>query len=191
MSERGQVLVVVAVLLVAGLMLLALAADGGRIYVEQVRLRRAAESSADAGIGWVSEQMVTLAVPRQTEAAARSACVPDGDYGDEGATCTATPEPEQIHHWLQDDDRATLVSPSFQATAVWVSESYAAQNDVVAGGPDAVQVYVQYPYLYDPEATVVQLRVELRRRTVVLLAGLLGEEFVWLNAVGLSQVPQR
>ena len=191
MNERGQVLVVVAVLLIAGLFLLALAADGGRLYVERIRLRRAAQSSADAGIGWVSEQMVTLAVPRQTEAARRSACVPDGDYGEEGATCTATPLPEDIHHWLEDEDRSTLVSPEVRATAADVARNYAERNDVRAGGPDSVDIDINYPYLYQEDSPVIRFQVAVRRRTTILLAGLLGSESAWLEAIGLSEVPQR
>lgn len=191
MSERGQVLVIVAVLLIAGLFLLALAADGGRLYIERIRLERAAQSSADAGIGWVSEEMVTLAVPRQTQAAQRSPCVPDGEYGAEEATCTATPLPEEIHHWLEDEDRATLVSPDTRATAVEVARSYAHRNDVRQGGPDAVELGIDYPYQYRDDSPVIQLRVAVRRRTTILLAGLLGSDFVWLEAAGLSEVPQR
>lgn len=191
MKERGQVLVVVAVLLIAGLFLLALAADGGRLYVERIRLRRAAQSSANAGIGWVSEQMVTLAVPRQTQAAQRSPCVPDGDYGEQGATCTATPLPEDIHHWLEDEDRETLVSPDVRDRVVDVARDYAERNDVRAGGPDSVELEIDYPHRYREDSPVIQLQVVVRRRTMILLAGLLGSESVWLEAIGLSEVPQR
>lgn len=191
MTDRGQVLVLVAVLLVVGLMLLALATDGGRLYLERGRLRRAAQSSSDAGISWVSEQMVTMAVPRQTQAAQRAPCVPDGDYGDDAATCTATPAPDQAHLWLEDEDRATLIAPEYRATAGAVVRTYAERNGTEPGGQDGSELSVEYPFEPDENPEVLRLRVTLRRRAVVLLAGLLGEEFVWLEAVGLSQIPQR
>jgi hypothetical protein len=40
-------------------------------------------------------------------------------------------------------------------------------------------------------APVVRILVTLRRRATILLAGLLGEEWVDLDGQGLSQVPQR
>ena len=65
MKPRGQMLIVVAILLMVVLMILAVAVDGGRLLAERARLRRAAQAAADAGIGLVSEAMVTQAAARQ------------------------------------------------------------------------------------------------------------------------------
>lgn len=191
MRSRGQVLVIVAVALTVGMFVLALAVDGGRVYLERSDLRRAAQVSADAGVSWVSEQMVTLAVPRQTEAALHAPCLADGEYGSEGGSCTATPEPADIEHWLTDDDRATLIAPEIKATARAVAGEYAARNGIRSADPTVTEFRIEYPFNYDPEGSTLQMWVSLRRRTTILLAGLLGETFVELPAEGLSEVPQR
>lgn len=191
MSKRGQVLVIVAVLLMVGMLLLALVVDAGSLYVEQDALDRSAQAAADAGIGWVAEQMVTQAIPRQTAAAALPACVPDGEYGSTGASCTATPSPEHISYWLTDDDRATLVAPGIQLTAQSVASGYAARNGLVLSDPDVESLVVRYPQDPDPQAESLALSVRVRRRAVVLLAGLLSESYVHLSAEGLSEIPLR
>ncbi len=188
MRERGQVLVIVAVLLIVGLMLLALATDGGRLYVERGRLRRAAQSSSDAGISWVSDRMVTMAAERQTQAALRTPCATESVTAT-AVPCTATPELDEVRDWLEDEDRAALVGPQSRATARAVARMYAERNGIEPGGEDAAEVSVEYPYDSGAGSDVLRMRVTLRRQAVVLLAGLLGEDFVLLEAMGLSQIP--
>ncbi len=191
MRAKGQVVVIVAIALTAILGLLAVAVDGGRLYIQRNRLNRRAQSAADAGIGWVAEQMVTLAVPRQTEAAGMAPCVPDGDFGESGARCTATPRPAEIPHWLNDDDRATLVSPQAQATVEAVGREYAARNGLVSTAPEIEALAFTYPYAYDPDGPTLSLRSTVRQRARVLLVGLLGTEFARIERVGQADVPQR
>lgn len=177
MKPRGQMLVAIALLLMVVLMLLAVAVDGGRLVVERARLRRSAQAAADAGIGLVAEQMVTQAAARQTQAALLPTCAPAGP-------CTPTPAINEVPGWLTDDDRATLVAPPMQTQVAAEAMDYAQRNEF----PDAE---VRYPESYDPGAPAVRILVTLRRRTTILLAGLLGEEWVDLAEQGLSQVPQR
>lgn len=177
MKPRGQMLIVVAILLMVVLMLLAVAVDGGRLMIERTRLHRSAQAAADAGIGLVAEAMVTQAVARQTQAAALPTCAPAGP-------CTPTPALNDVPGWLTDDDRAALVAPPMQTQVAAEAGHYAQHN-----GFD--QAEVTYPQAHDPGAPVVRLLVTLRRRATILLAGLLGEEWVNLAEQGLSQIPQR
>ena len=177
MKTRGQMLVVIALLLMVLLMLLAVAVDGGRLLIERARLRRSAQSAADAGIGLVAEQMVTQAAARQTQAALLPTCAPAGP-------CTPTPPLNDVPGWLTEDDRATLVAPPMQTQVAAEARDYAQRNEFP-------QAEVSYPEGYDPGAPVVRILVTLRRRATILLAGLLGEEWVDLAEQGLSQVPQR
>jgi Putative Flp pilus-assembly TadE/G-like len=188
---HGQIVIVVAIALTVVLIILAVAVDAGRLYIEQQRLDRSAQAAADAGIGWVSEQMVTQAVARQTEAAMLSPCVPDGEFGESGALCTATPQPAEISHWLNDDDRATLVSPDVQATAESVGREYASRNGLDSSNPAIESLTLVYPYAYDPLADELSYLVRVREKVSVLLVGLIGREFVHLPGEGLSEVPQR
>jgi Flp pilus assembly protein TadG len=177
MKPRGQMLIVVAILLMVVLMILAVAVDGGRLLAERARLRRAAQAAADAGIGLVAEAMVTQAAPRQTQAAALPTCAPAGP-------CTPTPALNDVPGWLTDEDRAALVAPPMQTQVAAEAIQYAQYN----GFP---QTEVSYPQAYDSGAPVVRIQVTLRRRATILLAGLLGQEWVDLVESGLSQVPQR
>ncbi len=191
MTRRGQVIVVVAILLMIVLLLLALAVDVGRLFVERSRMERAAQAAADAGIAVVAEQIVTLAVPRQTEAAARPACVPDAGYGTPGASCTATPLPSRAEHWLTENDRATLVAPPLQTEASAEALAYAAINRADPGEAGVLGVDVEYPYAYRPQDAGLQILVSIHARLSMLLAGLLGVDEVPFDVESLSQIRQR
>lgn len=191
MNAKGQVIVVVAILILVSVTLLALLVDGGRLYWRGSQARRAAQSAADAGMGLVAEQMVTLAAPRQTVAAGLASCLPDGDYGDESAVCTATPKPAEISHWLLDEDRQQLVQPEMRATVQAAAYEYAARNGYSTGDPALIEMNAQYPYGYAPEAETIRLRFVIRQRTVVLMTRLLGPEWVELPAVAISELPQQ
>ncbi len=191
MSSRGQVIVIVAFLLMVLLLLLAVAVDGGRLYIERARTVRAAQAAADAGIGLVGEEMVTLAVPRQTEAALRPACVPDAGFGTPEASCTATPFPGEVSHWLTDDDRATLVAPEMQTAVAEEALDYAGRNGLHESDPEVISLDVEYPHDYDPGGPAVQLLVAVERRATILLSGLLRLDSITLESHGLSELPQR
>ena len=180
MSERkGQVLVIVAVLIPITLLFLAVAIDAGRLHVEHARLARAAQAGADAGISVVAEHMVTLAVARQT-----SGPVPSG-----------TPDPGDPLPWLQDDDRATLVSEEARGTAIAVARDYVNRNVATTGTPAGAAAEVIYPSSsfdpYDPGQERLALRVRLERRIAVLLTGLLRGGAIELQAEGAAEIPVR
>ncbi|HKY84314.1 MAG TPA: pilus assembly protein TadG-related protein [Anaerolineales bacterium] len=191
MRRRGQVIVVVAILLMIVLLLLALAVDVGRLFVERGRMERAAQAAADAGVAVVAEQIVTLAIPRQTEAAARPPCVPDAGYGTPGASCTATPLPSRAEHWLTDDDRATLVGPAVQTEASAEALAYAAINRADPGEAGVLGVEIEYPHAYRPQDAALQMMVSIDARLTMLLAGLLGVDQVAFEAQALSEIRQR
>ncbi len=177
MMRRGQMLIVIAILLAVMLMLLAMAVDGGRLMIERTRLRRSAQAAADAGIAIVAEQMVTQVAIRQAQAALLPTCAVL-------QPCTPAPAWNDVPAWLTDDDRATLVAPPVRTAVASEVEHYATLNG-------ASPAEAAYPHDYDPRAASVRILVTLRRRASVLLAGLLGEEWVDLDGQGSSQIPQR
>ena len=188
MRKRGQVLIIVAILISVTLLLLAVAVDAGRLYIERARMKRAAQSAADAGVSVVAEEMVTLAVARQTVMAGTPTPTPP-------ATVTPTPLLDQVQRWLTDEDRATLVSDPIQAKAEAAALAFAHVNGLSISDPDTLEMKLVYPQPgYAPDNPAIQtLRVLMivRRRATILLAGLLGQDFVDLSAEGLSEVPQR
>ncbi|MDF1499371.1 MAG: Tad domain-containing protein [Anaerolineales bacterium] len=188
MKAKGQILIIVAVLIPVTLLLLAVAVDSGRIFIERGRVQRAAQSGADAGISVVAEQMVTLAVARQTVFAVTPSPTPPG-------TMTATPPPGDVPAWLTYEDRATLVSSVIQSTAAAEAREYVRLNGFDPGDPQIELVEVTFPQPgYDPADTSLEnlsLFVRIRRRTTVLLAGLLGESLILLESEAQSEIPQR
>jgi hypothetical protein len=181
MNDRAQILVIAAILLSLGLLILAVAVDGGRLYLEQVRLERSAQAAADAGIGVAAEQVVTLAAARQTEAALAPACAAPPP-----AACTPTPPPFPVEAWLSDTDRESLVSAAMQAQVESVAMNYAERNGL---GPETT--FVDYPFDHQPQDAVVRVRVRTGRQLEILLAGLLDPDWVRLEAAAISTVPQR
>lgn len=181
MRARAQILVIAAIVLSIGLLILAVAVDGGRLYLEQVRLERSAQAAADAGIGVAAELVVTLAAARQTEAAQAPACLAPPQ-----AACTPTPPPFPVEPWLTDADRESLVAAAIQAEVESVAMSYAEQN-----GLARETTFVDYPFDHQPQDAVVRVRVRTGRQLEILLEGLLDPDWVHLEAAAISTVPQR
>ena len=188
MERKGQILIIVAVLIPVLLLLLAVAVDAGRLFIERGRMKRVAQAAADAGIGVVAEQMVTLAVARQTSMASTPSPTPPG-------TMTATPLPGDVAGWLQDDDRATLVSDAVLGIAATEAVVYANINGFDIANPDTLTIDVTYPQpgyaADDMHIFVLRMLVSIRQRVTILLAGLLSEQWVDLTAEGQSEIPQR
>jgi hypothetical protein len=188
MNRRGQVLILVAVLIPVALLLLAVAVDAGRLYIEQGQVKRAAQAAADAGISVVAEQIVTLAVARQTHLA--GTWTPTRP-----ATRTATPPLRQAFGWLSDEGRAALVSEPLRSTPEAAALGYALRNCLDPDDPSTLELRVTYPQAgydpRDPSISTLDFLVTVRRRVSILLAGLLGRDFVELEVEAQSQVPQR
>jgi hypothetical protein len=182
-NRRGQVVVIIAVLIPIVLLLLAVAIDSGRLYAERARLERALQSGADAGMSVVAEHMLTLAIARQTE----FALTPSPE--------TPFPPPEDIEAWLMDDDRATLVGASIRATAQAEALRYAEFNGIDTSAPGILEVQVIYPQdgydAYNDSIFSLRLEMRARLRAQILLAGLLGREFVELPSGALSELRVR
>jgi len=188
MRRNGQILIVVAVLIPVLLLLLAVAVDAGRLFIERGRMKRAAQAAAHAGISVVAEQMVTLAVARQTVMASTPSPTPPG-------VMTATPFPGDVPAWLQDEDRATLVSDAVLGIAATEAVEYANRNGFDIANPDTLAIVVTYPQPGyapgDAGIPVLRLLVSIRQRATILLAGLLSDQWVDLTADGQSEIPQR
>lgn len=189
MKARGQVVIIFAFLIIIGLFLLALLVDGGRLYVYRGRDQRAAQSAADAGIGLVAERMVTLAIPRMTEASLASSCLAEGEFSAPGAACTSTPEPDEIADWLTEDDQQALLAPEIKVTVQALAVEYAGRNGISESEPAISDLQAEYPYRYQHESETIRIRVTVRRNVEVLLAGLLGQEFIVLPVEAISEVP--
>jgi hypothetical protein len=183
MSRRGQVVLIVAVLIPVVLLLLAVAVDVGRLTIETARLERALQSGADAGMSLAAEQMVTLVAARQTEMAGTPT---------PPLPATPLPSPDDLYAWLTDDDRAKLVGPANRAAVREEAMAYASRNGIDASAPEVLDIIVLYPQNgFDPhneDFATLRLAISARRRTTILLAGLLGREFTELSGEAMSEL---
>ena len=188
MRKRGQILIIIAFLIPALLLFLAVAVDAGRLFIERSRMKRAAQGAADAGISIIAEQMVTQVVARQTIEASTPSPMPP-------ALITATPALGDLQAWLTNEDRATLVSPPVQTTAGVEARFYASANGFNIADSQTIAVEYKFPQDgFDPEdddIKTLRFSVFIKRREVILLAGLLDVSFVHLDVEGVSEFPQR
>jgi hypothetical protein len=198
MRRAGQVLVIVAFLIPVVLLLLAMAVDTGRIYVQRSRDRRAAQAAADAGISYVAERMTTQVIIRQTQAANTSLSTPTlllTARIDGAISITPTAVPVVLQGWLTDADRATLISPEVAGTAAAVALEFAGWNGLSPDGGDPVEVGVIYPQASyapaDESLPTLQLLVYVRREIRHVLSGLIGPNHLELWVEALAEINQR
>lgn len=189
-NHRGQVIVVIAILLMVVLLFLAVIVDGARLMVEKQELERVADGAARAGLVLVGDQMVTQVIYAQTMAALHTG-TPTPMGGLPHPTSTPTPLPHDFYAWVNDDARATLASPAMQTAVAGQVQSYAENNGLGLSNPDVLEVQVVYPYEYHPDDPDLEIYVLIRRRVATLLVGLLGVEQSELIGDTKQSIPQR
>lgn len=211
-KQQGQLLIVVAIVISIALLLLAVAVDGGRLFLERSRIARAAQSAADAGVGVAAEKMVDLAEERRAEAIEESegafdeirreweeAClggIAEGEPTPEPnpeINCNEEPEAEPFEPcepepqcWLEDEDWTTLDGAGVRSEVEKEALEYATANGYDLRDSSILKLEVEY--LVDRPEESLQVQVTIRRRTTILLIGLLGGSFVNLEADGLSKL---
>ncbi|NIM93008.1 MAG: hypothetical protein GTO18_04765 [Anaerolineales bacterium] len=178
MNERGQLLVVVAFVISAAMLLLAVAVDGGRLFIRRNQMKRAAQSAADAGVSVAAERMVELAEERRG-GSVEGTSVGSGD--EKGGSCQ--PEPQC---WLSEEDWDTLSSSQVRALVEAEALDFAGRNGFSMGSTGALAINVDYSV--QPMEQILQVGVTIRSRTTILLVGLLSQDFVDLEVHGFSVI---
>lgn len=212
-DQHGQLLIVIAIVVSIAMLLLAVAVDGGRLFLERNRIARGAQAAADAGVGLAAEEMVKLAEDRRDEGLEEyeqsvedtreeweEACL-GGMLGEEDETpssdpeidCDQEPEPEPFEPcepepgcWLEDDDWVELDSDPVRDLVEREALQYARANGFDRDDPNTLRLEVEYEV--DKAEETIQVRVTIERRSTILLVGLLGGSFVNLEAEGLSEL---
>jgi hypothetical protein len=211
-GQRGQLLIVIAIVVSIAMLLLAVAVDGGRLFLERNRIARGAQAAADAGVGLAAEEMVGFAEERRDEAledyqqeaqdaqeeweeACKAGLTDDEEVtpADPGINCDEEPEPEPFEPcepepqcWLEDEDWVKMDSSSVRDQVELESLEYARANGFERDDPNTLKVEVEYEV--DKTEESIQVRVTIERRTTIVLVGLLGGSFVNLEAEGLSEL---
>lgn len=190
-TQRGQLLIVVAIVISLGLLLLAVAVDGGRLFLERNRIARGAQSAADAGVGVAAEEMVELAQARRDEALqewqdAQEEQDGENEPEEEPEFEPCDPEP---YCWLEEEDWESLGSELVRADVEREALKYARANGFDPGDSQTLKLEIEYEVFRSEET--LQVRVTIQKRTTILLVGLLGESFVNLEAEGLSKLLSR
>lgn len=193
MKSRGQILIILAFLIPIGLLIIAVAIDVGRLYRERAQAERAAQSAANAGVSALAEELATLAVARYQEAVSTPSATPDPAITAE-PTQIATPTPpiQELTGWLRDDDRAALAWDPIRSRVIEVAEDYASLNDLDPERENIQALEITYPQTgfdpYDQDHTTLRLSVRVRGRSLMLLAGLVGREYVDFSVEAASEL---
>ena len=172
MDDKGQVIIIVAFLLVAVLIVLALIIDGSRFMLEQQELDRAADAAGKAGMIIVGDQMVTQVAGVQT-AAARITLAATSVGSSPGPTLTPTPAADEFFSWINEDHKKTLVAPPMQTLVAAHVLGSAEENGFGLSNPAVTGLEISYPNEYHPGDRSIQISVRINRLVVVMFGNLL------------------
>jgi len=189
-TENGQVIIIVAFLLVVVLTLLALIIDGSRIMVVKQELNRAADAAGKAGLIIVGDQMITQVVGAQTAAASITVtATPVGSTP--GPTLTPTPSLDDFYSWINDDHKKTLVAPPMQTLVATHVLGSAEENGYGLSNPDILRLDISYPDNYLPGDQNIQIKVRIDRFVAILFGSLFNFENGVLSGSTKQYIPQR
>ncbi len=171
-NKSGQVIIIVAVLLLGVLIVLALIIDGSRIMIEQQELNRSADAAGKAGLIIVGDQMLTQVVSAQTAAASITlTAAPVGSPL--GPSLTPTPLPGEFFSWINEDHRKTLVAPPMQTLVATHVLGSAEENGFGLNNPAMTGLEISYPDGYHPGDLSIRISVRMDRLVVVMFGNLL------------------
>jgi hypothetical protein len=188
-DQRGQTIVIVALMLVAAVIFLAVITDGAHLMLKQQKLIRAADAAGKAGLIAVGDQLVLQA------GEAQSAVTRTAEASASGGTAldwTSTPAPQaNVFSWIDEDHRKTLVAPPMQtlvAAQVLVS---AEENGLGMDNPSVGSIIIQYPLDYKLDDPAIRIGIQIRQVVVVLFGNLLNLENLEVTGYAEQEIPQR
>lgn len=188
-TERGQVIIIVAILLVALLLFLAILIDGSRLFIEMQEINRALDAAGKAGLIVVGDQMVTQAAAAQTAAASITPSATPS-VGTTGPTLTATPRGDDIYAWLSDEDRQTLVAPPMQTLVATHVLGSLEENGFGEGNPNLIDIQISYPDRDQSTDQTLGILLDLDRRVVIIFGRILNLNQGVLSGSAKQTIPQ-
>jgi hypothetical protein len=187
--QRGQIILVVAVLLMVFLLMMAVMVDGARIYIEQQEIERALDAAGKAGLIIVGNQMVTQVVEAQTlSASIKSSPIPIDTPP--GPKLTVTPMPDDFFSWLSEEDRQTLVAPPMQTVVATHVLGNLVENGLDLSNPNVIDIKISFPDDYDPDNQTLDIQLELKHRVVIIFGGVLNLNEGTIYGSSRQTVPQ-
>jgi len=188
-QQRGQILILVAVLVMVFLLMMAVMVDGARIFTEQQRIERSLDAAGKAGLIIVGNRMVTQVVKAQILAAS-IAPVPVPGGIPPGPTLSSTPVPDDFFSWLSEEDRQELVAPPMQTIVATHVLGNLKENGLDISNPNVIDIKISFPDNYDPENQNLDIQVELERRVVIIFGGLLNLNEGIIHGSSRQSMPQ-
>lgn len=174
-NEEGQIIILVAFVLIAVLLFLAVIIDGTRLLVEQQELNRVADAAGKAGLIIVGNHIVTQVIEAQLGSnTTPTGAEPDGNSSKQ--TPTPTPGANDILSWISDDHRKTLVAPLMQTLVATLVMGCAEENGLGLSNPSVTRLEIIYPYSFTQEDKVFRIRVQIEKAVPILFRKLLGLE---------------
>jgi hypothetical protein len=188
-TEHGQVILIVAVLLMVLLLFLAVLIDGARLFVEQQEINRALDAAGKAGLIVVGDQMVTQVVAAQTAAAS---ITPSATLAGStpGPTPTRTPAPDDFYNWLTDEDRQTLIAPPMQTAVATHVLGSLGENGLGMNNPNVIDIGIGYPENYHLDDQTIEILLSLDRKVVIIFGRVLNLNQGVLSGSSKQTIPQ-
>ena len=188
-TETGQVIFILAVLLMILLLFLAVLIDGARLLIEQQEINRALDAAGKAGLIVAGDQMVTMAIAGQTAAASITPSA-TSTGSTPNPNPTATPQPDDFYGWLTDENLQTLVAPPMQTKVVTHALEFLEKNGLGLDNPDVTDIRVSYPGGTQSGDSTITVLLELDRRVVILFGRILAINQGTLSGKSKQTIPQ-
>ena len=189
-KEKGQVMIILALLLVVVLTILAVIIDGARLVIEQQEIKRVADAAGKAGLIIVGDHMITQVVAAQTAAASITlATTPIGSTP--GPTLTPAPAVDDFFSWINDDHRKTLVAPLMQTLVATHVLGSVEENDQGLNNPVITEIEITFPYQYLVGDQNIQIKVRIDRVVAILFGSLFNLDEGVLSGNTKQNIKQR
>jgi len=188
-NERGQIIVIIGLLLMVALTILAVIMDGARLMLKQQELIRAADAAGKAGLIAVGDQLVVQAGEAQS-AATRTAAAPAPGGTVPGWTSTPAPQGD-VFSWINEDHRQTLVAPPMQTLVSAQVLGSAEENGLGLSNPSVSDFRIIYPLEYNRDDQAIRIGVQIQQTVMILFGKLLNLESGEVTGYAEQEIPQR
>ena len=189
-TERGQVMIIVGILLVVTLLFLGSLIDGARLFIKKQEINRLLDAAGKAGLIVAGDRMVTQVISAQTAAVAVTPH-PTSNKDSLGLTPTKTPAPVDFFAWLTEADHQTLVAPPMQTIVARHALGSLEKNGLDQDNPDLIDVSIIYPYQYNPGDQTLIILMKLDYRAAIIFGKILNHNQGVLSVSSKQTIPLR
>ena len=190
-KQRGQILIIIAVLFIAVLSITAILIDSSRLLIEKQELNRASAAGGKSGMIYVGNLMVTQAGEAfQSTVQARVTSTPGSLLPSPTAAPGGTDRP-RVEDYLSDQDRAHLISPPVRTQVASEVKKQIQLNGFEEGKGGIMEIEVIYPFEYWLEKEELEIFIRISKRVSVMFSGFLEPDSGVIKGESRQSIPHR